>query len=247
MQLQDLEIYRQLYELRSINATAHALGFAQSNITARLQSIEREFDAHLFTRSHQGIIPTAAGTTFYHYAVATLHATNQVREQLRLRSEKPQAIISTLLFNYLINYRRTLQLDDFQYQLMSSTAIHQLDHTHAAAVITYADFQQGDYESGPVQYIPAAVLTDKDATSDLPLLVNSDHQCPFRARSLPLARRASLSVQEIDSWDAIIDLVRSGRGIALLPEYLATTGNLAQLDGLPRYRVPYRTFTRPAQ
>ncbi|WKF85408.1 LysR family transcriptional regulator [Lacticaseibacillus pantheris] len=248
MQLQDLEIFQQLFELRSINATARALGFAQSNITARLQSLEREFDIRLFTRSHQGIVPTTAGAKFYRYALDTLRATAQVRTQIHRQTEQPHAIISTLLFNYLINYRRTLQLNDYQYQLMSSTDIQQLNHTTAATVITYAHFQQPNYVAGPVKYFRAAVLTAKDSSMpSLPLLVNSDRHCPFRARSLRLASQISRRVQEIDSWDAIINLVQSGRGIALLPEYLAATNNLTQLANIPRFRIPYRTYTRPTE
>ncbi len=188
--------------------------------------------------------PHQAGTEFYAYATAALKATARLRAHLHPDNARPQAIISTLLFNYLTSYRHVLSLQDYQYQLLSSTAIHTLTNTRVATVITYAQFQQPDYQPGPLHYLPAMFLRAPSATPSLPLLINSDQQCPFRARSLHFAAHHPVTTQAIDSWAAIINLVRAGQGVALLPAYLTQDDTLTRIPGTPGYRVPYRTYTR---
>lgn len=67
MQLQDLEIFIRLYQLRSLNQAAKSLGFAQSNMTVRLKHIESEFGVRLFTRDHRGLTPTQNGMVVRSY------------------------------------------------------------------------------------------------------------------------------------------------------------------------------------
>lgn len=54
MQLHDLKVFKTIYETGSINKTAQILGFAQSNITARLKVLENEFSTSFFQRSPKG-------------------------------------------------------------------------------------------------------------------------------------------------------------------------------------------------
>ena len=136
MQLQDLEIYAQLYKLRSINQTALSLGFAQSNISARLKTIEAEFDAPLFTRTPQGIVPTAAGDKFAAYAQQVLTATTAVRTALHPAAAKPEILMSSLLFDALVVQQSRYDLDAAHYTLMSSTALASLTTCTAATVVT---------------------------------------------------------------------------------------------------------------
>ena len=49
MNLNDLSIFINIYETGSLNQSAKALGYAQSNISARLQAIEREMGVQLFS------------------------------------------------------------------------------------------------------------------------------------------------------------------------------------------------------
>lgn len=246
MQLQDLTIFEQLYQLRSINATAKALGFAQSNITARLQQLEAEFDVTFFQRSYHGLTPTQQGTQFYQYARQTLAATAQLKAQLHPVTQRPTVIMSELLFNRLVGAKKQFDLGHYQFQLLSSTAIHQLQQPTADLIVTYAQFQHPDYLTGAAHYLPAAFLTAAGAATDLPYLVNQDQQCPFRARTLQFLNHNFTQVQEIDAWTSILDLVKSGQGQALLPSDLLQTTTLQITHRNHRFRIPYRRYTRKA-
>jgi DNA-binding transcriptional LysR family regulator len=244
MQLQDLEIFEQLYQLCSINATAKALGFAQSNITARLQQLEAEFDVTFFQRSYHGLTPTQQGTQFYHYVQQTLAATAQIKAQLHPVPQQPTVIISELLFNRLVGAKKQFDLTHYRFQLLSSTAIHQLQRPTADLIVTYAQFQHPDYLAGAAHYLPAAFLTATEAPQTLPYLVNHDKNCPFRARTLQFLNHNFTKIQEIDAWASILDLVKSGQGQALLPSDLLQTTTLQMVHPHHRFRIPYRCYTR---
>ena len=240
MQLQDLEIYRQLYELRSINAVAKALGFAQSNITARLKAIESEFDAQLFERSYQGIMPTQAGETFYQYALTVLQATSAVRSKLQSAPKHRQIVISELLFNELVIDQQRFDLTQNTFQVKSSTEIETVPVQDADQVITYAHFEQANYQCVAQSALTTAFLGQSD---QLPILVNRDTRCPFRRRTLTVFSHEAERVMTVDSWAAITKLVATGRGIALLPVRLMTTLKVAAINQR-RFEVPYWTYTR---
>lgn len=111
----------------------------------------------------------------------------------------------------------------------------------AATVVTYAPFHVADY-----------ALTDRDrldvaqevTPERVPVLVNANRLCPFRRRSLKFVKQDLGRVQEIDSWASILQLVEAGRGVALLPRYLAAKHHLTMAWPAHRYQVPYATWKR---
>lgn len=246
MQLQDLEIFVQLYAQHSINRVAKLMGFAQSNITARLQAIEAEFGVELFTRSYQGIVPTENGTQFYQYAQSVLQATRKVRAQMKPDAvSKRHIVMSQLLFNLLVVQQKQYSLAQNTFDLLSSTEILVLSDNEVDMVVTYANFNNPGYQEIATDYMPASfVVAASQEEGQLPYLVNSDHHCPFRARTLRRLNHNMTNVQEIDSWDSIIKLVKNGLGIALLPDYLTAGDDFKRIDSKHRFKVPYATFTK---
>lgn len=243
MQLQDLQIYTKLYEQRSINRVARLMGFAQSNVTARLKVLEDEFGVQLFTRSYQGITPTTSGEQFYQYAQTVLRATAAVRKQMHPAPRKRQIIMSTLLFNLLVVQQGKFTLATNSFALKSSTEIVNLSDSKADLVVTYANFHNAGYRETESARLKAAFLTNGKPAPGAPYLVNSDKHCPFRARTLRFLHDMT-QVKEIDSWDSIIGLVKAGRGIALLPDYLVVSDDLHRQVPSHQFRVPYATFVR---
>jgi DNA-binding transcriptional LysR family regulator len=247
MQLQDLEIFEQLYALRSINLTAKTLNFAQSNITARLRVLEREFATTLFTRSYQGITPTASGELFHNYARNTLATTAKLRTDIHQVTPKRRVRISELLFNYLVVLQAKFDLQQMDFEITNSSLMLQTKATDADMVITYANFKSDDFRETNLDYLPAGFLASADVPSaTLPILINSDHHCPFRQRTLRYLKNDRSRVVEVDSWSNIIDLVKSGRGTALLPLYVGEREQLQAILPTHQYRIPYKTFVNQA-
>lgn len=245
MQLQDLEIYQKLYDLRSINQTATQLGFAQSNISARLKVLEAEFGVTLFERSPQGIVPTKAGEEFAAYADQVLTATQTLRTHLSTTAVKPKVLISTLLFDYLVVHQHDYSLKQTDFQLASSTEIESLTHCEATKVITYAKFFARGYRHRGGGHLQARFLQAPGVDPmAVPMLVNADQKCPFRQRSLHFVQQDRTRVQEIDAWSSIIQLVASGQGVALLPSYLAQVQGLQVAWPSHRFQIPYSVWTK---
>ncbi|WP_125709668.1 LysR family transcriptional regulator [Lacticaseibacillus porcinae] len=245
MQLQDLTVFQKLYQLRSINQTATALGFAQSNISARLKVIESEFGVQLFKRTPQGIVPTPSGNQFAEYADEVCRATQQLRANFETQANKPKILISSLLFDYLVVEKQAYTLEQAEYEMTSSTEMNNLTFCDAAQVISYAPFHVRGYHKHHRDQLSACFMQGVQADPEaLPILVNADQQCPFRQRSLKFASRRAQPVQEIDSWSSIMQLVEQGQGVALLPKYLSKAHHFAIAWPTHHYHIPYTIWTK---
>lgn len=240
MQIQDFSIYRELYERRSINQTAKTLQYSQSNITARLKSWEDELHAQLFIRSNRGLTPTTAGELTYQYVQTVLTATANLKTKLSNQVGR-DVVISELLFNYLVLHKKQYALTEYNFKLKKSTDIVNGTNFDEQLVITYADFKNLNYHLVATNWLVVNYFIKEQLTDDLPLLVNSDVNCPFRAMTL---KRVGTDerVVEVDSWNSIIELVKQGRGRALLPTYLAEAASLVSESGQNTFRIPYRIF-----
>ena len=71
MNIKDLAIYMSIYETQSLNQSAQVLGYAQSNLTARLKNMENELGAAFFIRQPRGLQPTDQGKQMYRFAKET--------------------------------------------------------------------------------------------------------------------------------------------------------------------------------
>ena len=61
MELNDIKIFIEIYNNKSISKTAEKLNYSQSNISTRLMKLEKEFHIPFFIRSKKGleILPSA--------------------------------------------------------------------------------------------------------------------------------------------------------------------------------------------
>ncbi|WP_461226270.1 type 2 periplasmic-binding domain-containing protein [Lacticaseibacillus suihuaensis] len=109
--------------------------------------------------------------------------------------------------------------------------------------MAYADVRPAGFEQTALDHLPAAFLAAPGRDwSRLPILVNADRLCPFRARTLRDCKSELARIVTLDDWDSIIATVASGRGVALLPTYLAAAHGLVNARPRHRYRIAYRTF-----
>ncbi|TES37520.1 LysR family transcriptional regulator, partial [Staphylococcus epidermidis] len=86
------------------------------------------------------------------------------------------------------------------------------------------------------------MLFGANDNSDMPMFVNSDKQCPIRLLSLDVKEK-SREIIEIDSLAAIINLIQSGKGIALLPIVIGKNRGLTNLS-LKSYDLKYYKYIK---
>lgn len=81
MESNELRIFRAVAKFGSITKAAQALGYVQSNITARIQQLEAELNTQLFYRQH-GMILTPSGEKLLSYAEKILHLFDEAHKAL---------------------------------------------------------------------------------------------------------------------------------------------------------------------
>lgn len=64
-----LKVFVEVANQKSISKAALNLGFAQSNVTSRIQQLEKSLEIYLFHRVPKGVILTTEGERLYSYAV----------------------------------------------------------------------------------------------------------------------------------------------------------------------------------
>lgn len=81
---------------------------------------------------------------------------------------------------------------------------------------------------------------DLTVTKSLPLIVNSDLECPFRKESLKNYKIAhGKKYLESNSFANILDILQKGKGYPLLPEYLIDLKKLRKFSSEPVNMVFY--------
>jgi DNA-binding transcriptional LysR family regulator len=78
--VKDLKYFVAVYETRGFSRASECLGTVQSNVSARIRSLEDSLGAPLFVRRYRGVIPTPKGEKLYGHAkqlIATLDVTER--------------------------------------------------------------------------------------------------------------------------------------------------------------------------
>jgi len=83
MELRDLRCFIFVYDAKSFCRAAEALNTTQSNVSARIRKLEREFDGPLFVRLHRRIAPTAKGDIAYRYAKDVIERADKCTKAVR--------------------------------------------------------------------------------------------------------------------------------------------------------------------
>ena len=77
MDLKDLRFFIAVYEAKGFSRASGLLGTVQSNISARILSLERTLGAQLFERKWRSLAPTQNGDSLYAEATKVIAALNR--------------------------------------------------------------------------------------------------------------------------------------------------------------------------
>lgn len=79
MNTKDLLIFQTVASEGSVNKAAQKLNYVQSNVTSRIQKLEKDLDTTLFHRHKRGMTITNEGTALLPYAQKILYLANEMR------------------------------------------------------------------------------------------------------------------------------------------------------------------------
>lgn len=178
MNFNDLTIFKVIYEEQSINKAAKKLGYTQSNITARLHTIEEEFNTTLFVRNYTGVTPTKNGEEFYVFVLSTLSQFGALKQSFS--NEKSTLLTSELLLKYLVLDSKLISIRTTKITCVKTSNIDlEINKNYYEFVITFKKLNRPDFFLRSVNELSTSFLCgNSQKDTSLPILINSDTSCP---------------------------------------------------------------------
>lgn len=241
MESSDLKIFQAVAREGSITKAAQVLNYVQSNVTARIQSLESELGLPLFRRSNRGMILTDAGENLLKYtdqivalleeALRTTQYSDAPTGSLRIGS------IETAATSYLLPILKTYQSDfpNVQFRLITA-GTHDLLQKVSTGELDGA-FVYGPIHEPHIEYMPAfedeLVLisergnTNMDELLTMPMLF-FDVGCTHRVRAEHFLQENGITnfeIREFGTMEVIMNGVSAGLGVSLLPRASIATAD----------------------
>ncbi|QHI98320.1 LysR family transcriptional regulator [Xylophilus rhododendri] len=261
MNLRTLRYFVAIADAGSFTAAAAAVAIAQPALTRQLRDLEADLGVQLFQRGARGVRLTPAGATLYESARRMLAEAERVRRQLGGAAEDADSTVTLGLSPTLTRVLlpgvferchqqlagvRLVVREAFTPQLLDGLERGGLD----MAILTNPEPQRG-LALQPLLVEPFALVTPAARglpavvplaqLARVPLLMTRLHRSIVERGLAPLG--AQLSVEaEIDSVDAIRELVLQGRRCTVMPVSVfkdapPATVRLSEISGAQLHRM----------
>lgn len=241
MEIRQLKSFVTVARVGSFTKAAEMLDYAQSTITAQVQSLEEELDNRLFERLGRKVVLTREGEKLLAYADQILKLSAEAREVLSgsaaprgaLSIGAPESLCVYRLPGLLHKYRKMYPAVEITLKIGTCADFIQWLRSNEIDVALFLETKMNiqDLIAKPLIYEPMAVL----AGSGHPLarkeqiglydlqgeyLILSERGCSYRSAFEDMLNKAGVqpsSSLEFGSVEAIKKCVISGLGITLLP------------------------------
>ncbi|SEM76360.1 DNA-binding transcriptional regulator, LysR family [Chitinophaga rupis] len=239
MNLHDLQTFEAVAALGSFTKAAETMHTVQSNVTARIKSLEDEFKVTLFTRTSRRVELTTAGETLIKYcrhigqtieeAKRELSETSQVSGIIRIGTmETSLSMKLPGVINRFTDHYPDVEIEvksAFTGVLTNDVLNYKLDLAFVAAPIASPELQEKVIKKDKLVIITASEHTSlKDYLKKQPVkIIVFDQGCSFRARLESwLNAKGVVSYRRtvMNSWEGIISFVEGGMGMTIVPEDL---------------------------
>ncbi|MEP6803209.1 MAG: LysR family transcriptional regulator [Flavobacterium sp.] len=237
MNSNDLKIFEAAAELGSFTKAAEATFTVQSNVTARIKSLEEEFGAELFRRVSRKVVLTEAGETLLQYAKKIGHLMDDAKSDIQNVDkvggtikigcvETTMALKVPEIIKSFGELYPAVELEFFSAVLPSlirDVLDYKLDAAFVAAPINIPGLEQLIVRDEQLVIVTAGNVTRlTEILKQDPLkIVVFGQGCFFRARlETWLGSKGILRYKStiLNSIEGIINFVEAGLGISILPE-----------------------------
>jgi DNA-binding transcriptional LysR family regulator len=239
MDAADLRVFQSVAGLGSMNKAALELNTVQSNVTARIRSLEDEVGFALFERTNRGVTLTAAGKRLLPFAARAACLLDDARRAvadegtpsgiLTIGSLDTTAALhlSPILAAFVATYPEVdLSLrTGTSCELVEQVLNRQLDGAYVCGPADHPDLLVEPFVREELVILTAPAITSFEALikkPDLKIIVLKAG-CSYRLQlEAMLARRGVVGVRQLEfgTLEAIISCVSAGVGVTLLPRAL---------------------------
>jgi len=255
MDAADLKFFAAVAKVGGMNRAASKLNTVQSNVTARMRTLEEELGVALFHRGHNGVTLTAAGERLLPYAIKVTHLLDEARKAVKDDGEpRGRLTIGSLETNAALRLLPVIASYSQAYPdvdlVLRSGTTHELiaqvlDHTVEGAFVCgpvdHQDLVEEVFFREELVVLTARTvqsLDDVTRKGDVKIVVH--HQgCAYRQilENL-LIKRGVVGIRHLEfgTLETIYRAVSAGLGITLLPRSLIGSmwrDNAVSVHGLP--------------
>lgn len=265
MDIKSLEIFKAVATEQNITKAAEKLNYVQSNVTARIQRLEKELGVALLYRSHKKVSLTPAGREFLQHATKLLNGFEEAVESVNpsstprgsLRIGAMESTASTHLPLIFARYHE--RFPQVELSMYMAPTVDQIED-----ILAYKS--DGAFVDGPVlhpEIIEYPVLDESlvlitdyseepfALTSILnkPLLSSFEH-CIYLGRWqrwLENNGHQPMKVMEYGTLEGVLKCVEHGLGVTVLPMSMIESRADSRLNTYPLedpYRVVPTVFIR---
>ncbi len=232
LESQDLRIFKCVAETKSLSKAAEVLGYVQPHISQRIKKLEEELGTKLLTRTNRGVTLTDEGEALFDYAQRILLLMEEAKAEVNPNKFRKSLIIGAsqtvsatkvpFLFSSFLKEHRDIEVKiktDRKHALQEMLSYGEIDGLFLSGTYNEAQFERVyRYAEKMVLILP----TDEDIEEKAPpmLLINSDVNCIYRNRLLAFSKEYhthKANMMEFDSLEAILQGVRDGLGMSVVP------------------------------
>ncbi|HWV71251.1 MAG TPA: LysR family transcriptional regulator [Pseudosphingobacterium sp.] len=243
MNTNDLRIFEAVALHSSFTRAAEAMFTVQSNVTARIRSLEEEFGTPLFERNAKKVALTPAGQVLMQYAKEIAHLLDEAKKEIKnidilTGSLKIGCIETTMalripkiLHDFGVAYPHVeLEFKSaMRPELVQDVLDYRLDAAFVSGPISVSGLMQEIIHEEQL-----VILAQEKATSLLselshqaaPKIIVFDQGCVFRERLESLLSAKGIVQYKpivVNSIEGIVNFVEAGLGISMLPKQIITS------------------------
>ncbi|HEV3500978.1 MAG TPA: LysR substrate-binding domain-containing protein [Bradyrhizobium sp.] len=239
MDAADLRVFQSVAVTGSMNKAALELNTVQSNITARIKSLEDEVGFALFERTNRGVTLTAAGRRLLPFAARAARLLDDARRAVADEGTPSGALVvgslettaALRLSPILAEFAATYPAVDLSLrtgtscELVDQVLDRSLEGAYVCGPVNHPDLLVESFVREELVILTAPAVADFEilaAKPDLKIVVLRAG-CSYRLRlEAMLARRGIVGVRQLEfgTLEAIISCVGAGLGVTLLPRAL---------------------------
>lgn len=239
MDAADLRVFQSVAATGSMSKAALELNTVQSNVTARIRSLEAEVGFALFERTNRGVTLTAAGKRLLPFAARTARLLEDARRAVAdAGTPCGELVIGSLettaalrLSRVLCDYAAAYPAVDLSLRTGTSSELvdqvldRSLEGAYVCGPVHHPDLLAEPFVHEEMAILTAPAIADFEtlaAKPDLKIVVLRAG-CSYRLQlEAMLARRGIVGVKvlEFGTLEAIISCVGAGLGVTLLPKAL---------------------------
>ncbi|MEW6130364.1 MAG: LysR family transcriptional regulator [Acidobacteriota bacterium] len=263
MHIESLKVFCDLIDTRSFSKAAAKNFISQSAVSQQIRAFEEKFERQLVERSRKGLVPTAAGLTFYKGCREILDRYNALEEELKtlgnlvsgqVRVATIYSVglheISPIVKNFIKNYpQANLHIE---YSRANKVYDDVINGTNDIGIVAYPKAQPQleiiPYRSEPLSLIcyPEHPLAKRKRVDIEHLkderLIGYERDIPSRKALDKIFRTQGITpnyVMEFDNIEIMKLYVESGQGITILPATVAEAETRAGTLKAVKFTKPY--------